>query len=152
MEAFGTLEGTVDLQGRSDESGAEVCAEQGGAVVDCTTTDAAGNYALLLSDGSYDIVVEMSRYLDAEKMGQVVAAGDTTTLCQVKLLGGDANDDDVINILDLSFMGYRFGLCEGDPDYDVRADINNDGCINILDITGAGASFNETSPVPWDCP
>ena len=110
-----------------------------------------GTTLLSLLDGTYDVTVEMGRYLDAEKMGQVVVAGDTTTLCQVKLLGGDANDDDVINILDLSFIGYRFGLCEGDPDYDPRADINNDGCINILDITGAGVNFNKTSPVPWSC-
>jgi hypothetical protein len=148
----GILEGTVDLQGRSDESGAEVCAWQGGVDIACTTTDAGGNYLIELREGSYDVEVEMSRYLDAEKTGQVVVAGGTTTLCQVKLLGGDASDDDVINILDLSFMGYRFGSCVGDPDYDPRADINNDGCINILDIVGAGVNFNETSPVPWPCP
>ena len=93
----------------------------------------------------------MARYLDAEKTGQVVVAGDTTTLCQVKLLAGDASDDDVINILDLSFMGFRFGLCVGDPGWDARADVNNDGCINILDLVGAGANFNKTSPVPWLC-
>jgi hypothetical protein len=94
----------------------------------------------------------MARYLDGEKPGQVVIAGGTTTLCQVKVLGGDANDDDVINILDLSFMGFRFGQSIGDPNWDERADINNDGTINILDIVGAGANFNETSPVPWPCP
>jgi hypothetical protein len=147
----GILEGIVDLQGRSDDSGAEVCAWQGGVEVECTFTDEAGYYSFSLQEGTYDVTVEMARYLDAEKAGQVVIAGGTTTLCQVKLLGGDANDDDVINILDLSFIGFRFGACVGDPLYDERADINNDGCINILDLVGAGANFNKTSPVPWLC-
>jgi hypothetical protein len=94
----------------------------------------------------------MARYLDAEKAGIEIVAGGTTTLCQVKVLGGDANDDDVINILDLSFIGFRFGRSTGDPGWDERADINNDGTINILDIVGAGANFGKTSPVPWPCP
>jgi hypothetical protein len=152
LDPIGTIESTVDLQGRADESGAEVCAWQGGVEVECTVTDEAGYYSFTLQEGTYDVTIEMARYLDAEKAGQVVVAGGTTTLCQVKLLGGDASDDDVINILDLSFMGYRFGSCVGDPDYDPRADINNDGCINILDIVAAGVNFNKTSPVPWPCP
>jgi immune inhibitor A len=148
----GILEGTVDVQGRADESSAEVCVWQGGAELGCTTTDAAGYYSFSLPANTYDVFLEMERYLDGEKPGQVVIAGGTTTLCQVKVLGGDANDDDVINILDLSFMGFRFGQSIGDPNWDERADINNDGTINILDIVGAGANFNETSPVPWPCP
>jgi hypothetical protein len=148
----GNLDGTVDLQGRSDHSGAEVCAWQSGVEVECTTTDAAGSYAFSLSDGTCDVTVEMALYLDAEKSGVTVVSGETNTLCQVMLLCGDANDDDIINILDLSFMGFRFGLCEGDLDWDPRADCNNDGCGNILDITGAGVNFNKFSPVPWLCP
>jgi uncharacterized repeat protein (TIGR01451 family) len=150
--ATGTLEGTVDVQGRADESGAEVCAWQVGAEPECTTTDAAGYYSFSLPADTYDVFVEMARYLDAEKAAQVVVAGGTTTLCQVKVLGGDANDDDVINILDLSFIGFRFDRSIGDPGWDVRADINNDGTINILDLVGAGANFGKTSPVPWPCP
>jgi ELWxxDGT repeat protein len=149
---IGILAGTVDLQGRSNESGAEVCAWQSGVEVECTTTDAAGSYAFSLSDGTCDITAEMALYLDAEKSGVTVVSGETNTLCQVILLCGDANDDDIINILDLSFMGFRFGLCEGDLDWDPRADCNNDGCGNILDITGAGVNFNKFSPVPWLCP
>jgi hypothetical protein len=149
----GILEGTVDLQGRSGPppyyNGAEVCAWQGGVDIACTTTDAAGYYLIELLEGTYDVTVEMARYLDAEKAAVAVVAGDTTTLTEVKLLGGDCQDDCIINILDLSFMGYRFGLCVGDPGWDARADINNDGCINILDITGGGVNFSKTCPVPW---
>jgi hypothetical protein len=146
---LGILDGTVDLQGREDESGAEVCAWQSGVEMGCTTTDVVGFYSLSLLEGTFDVTVEIGRYLDAEKTDVSVVAGDTTTLTQVKLLGGDCNDDCIINILDLSFMGFRFGSSVGDPNWDERADVNNDEEINILDLTAGGVNFNETCPVPW---
>jgi hypothetical protein len=67
----------------------------------------------------------------------------------VTLLGGDANDTDIINILDLSLMGARFSISCGDPRWDDRADINDDCTVNILDLSVAGGNFLKTSPVPW---
>ena len=64
------------------------------------------------------------------------------------LLGGDANDDCVINILDIAFMGARFGMSAVDANFDSKAEINADDSI-ILDITVAGANFMETCPVLW---
>jgi hypothetical protein len=145
----GFLEGIVDLQGRSDESGAEVCAWQEDMEVDCTITDAAGNYSLSPPAGTYEVRIEMARYLDAEKANVEVSTGNTTILTLVTLLGGDCNDECIVNILDLSFMGFRFGSNDGDPIWDERADINNDGTINILDLTAAGVNYNKTCPVPW---
>jgi len=40
----------------------------------------------------------------------------------------DVNDDDVVNILDLTFVASRLG--QDDP----KADVNDDGTINILDL------------------
>ena len=75
--------------------------------------------------------------------------------------------DDVINILDLTFIGARFNEAEipGDPwepidwfglyecytDYDFigRADINDDGKVDIFDLVLVGYNFNETAPVTW---
>jgi hypothetical protein len=91
----------------------------------------------------------MERYLDSEKAGVVVTAGVTTTLSSLTLNGGDANDDDVINILDLSFMGARYLCSLGDPCYDAAGDINDDGIINIQDIVLAGSNYLKTSPLPW---
>jgi hypothetical protein len=139
------IEGYVNLQSRGDESGAFVCALDTGIPIACTTTDATGYYILYVAGEVYDIQIEMERFLDAYKSG--VTGG--TFLSTVTLLGGDSNDSDDINILDISFIGARFLANCGDPLYDERADINNDCHINILDITVSAANFTKTSPVPW---
>jgi len=144
-----TMEGLVELQSRTDHSGAEVCADDGAGQVACTTTDTTGAYELWLPDGIYTVTVTFDRYLDGERGGVVVTFGTPVSLPKVKLLGGDANSDCAVNILDLSFMGARYGESCGDPGYDSRADINNDCTINILDLTVAGGNYNMTCPVPW---
>ena len=96
----GRIEGIVDLQGRTDDSGAEVCATAGGAPI-CTTTNSDGYYIVTVPQDTYTVEVEMDRYLDGSKSGVVVVAGNLVTLSTVELLGGDAVEDDVINILAL---------------------------------------------------
>lgn len=145
---LGLLNGTINLQGRMDHSGAEVCAWDGPTIVDCATTAPDGYYEIPLAPGIYDVTANMARYLDSERLGETVGTG-THTLPGVTLLGGDANDDCTVNILDLAFMGARFGLNVGDPGWDDRADINADGTINIQDIVLAGVNFESTCPVPW---
>jgi hypothetical protein len=143
------VDGLVELQSRTNHSGADVCADDGAGQVACTTTDATGAYELWLPDGSYTVTVTFDRYLDGERGGVVVTSGNPVSLPKVKLLGGDVNDDCVVNILDLSFMGARYGETCGDPGYGAQADINNDCIVNILDLTVAGGNYNMTCPVPW---
>jgi hypothetical protein len=142
------IDGLVELQGRTDHGGAQVCADDGSQEF-CTASNPAGAYELLLPNSTYTVTVTMDRYLDGERSGVLVAAGAPVTLPKVKLLGGDANDDCIVNILDLSFMGARYRSSCGDPGYDDRADINNDCTINILDLSGAGGNYKLTCPVPW---
>jgi hypothetical protein len=149
IQALGLVAGVVDMQGRADNSGAEVCGWDGGVLADCTLTDASGNYSLPLLAGVYDITVEMERYLDSEKSGVVVTVGAATNLSGLTLNGGDANNDDIVNILDLAFMGARYLLICGDPGWDERADINNDCIVNIQDIVLGGSNYLSTSPLPW---
>ena len=59
------------------------------------------------------------------------------------------NDDDQINIQDLSLIGGKFRLACGDPGWDERADINDDCAVNISDLVLAGGNWHRTSPVPW---
>jgi PKD repeat protein len=142
------LEGFVDLQGRSDHSGAEFCAHGPGGPF-CAWTDPAGYYEVAVPQDTYDLTLEMERYLDSEMAGVFCPAGTTVTLPPITLPGGDANDDDTINILDLSLMGSHYLLNCGDPGWDERADINNDCTVNILDLVLAGGNYLSSSPVPW---
>ena len=57
--------------------------------------------------------------------------------------------DGIDNILDISFIGGKFGLNSSDPEWDPAADLNQDGVINILDLTPAGNNYGrEFSPWP----
>ncbi|MFL7868787.1 MAG: carboxypeptidase regulatory-like domain-containing protein [Anaerolineales bacterium] len=147
-ELNGTISGTIVLQGRTDHSNAEVCADDGGAPV-CTQSDATGAYSMDVTAGSYEVTVTKERYLDAEKLNVPVIAGSTTTLVPVTLLGGDTNDDCDVNILDLALVGGRFSLSCGDSGWDERADINDDCTVNILDLSLVGGNFGKSCPVPW---
>jgi len=145
------LEGTVELQGRSgpDWDGAVITATNG-YTYNTTVTNLDGTWCVAeVIAGTYTVEVEMERYLDASKTGVVVGDDSTVTLSQVKLLGGDANDDDYINIQDLSLIGGAFGTTSGDPNWNGKADINDDGTVNILDLVLAGGNYHESSPVAW---
>jgi len=145
----GDINGYIDLQGRGDDSGAEVNAWDGSVLVYTTTTTTDGYYELPLDAGMYDITVEMESYLDTEQAGVSVSAGGTTTLNTVTLPGGDTNDDDIVNIQDLALVGAHYHCILGDPCYDPSADINNDDIINIQDLAITGGNYLEVSPVPW---
>ena len=77
-----------------------------------------------------------------------VEVGQETALAAVKLLGGDANEDGMVNIIDLSIIGAAFGSSTGSATWDERADINRDGFVNICDITLATSNFGRVEPLP----
>ncbi len=150
----GSLQGQVDLQGRPVESGGTVSIMTAGGYTASTPISAAdGTWNISnIPAGSYQVNVEMARYLDAQKgasgSGVTISGGGTTTLAKVKLLGGDANDDDVVDISDASIIGADFGK-SGLSISDVRADINNDGTVDVLDLVLMGGNFGKFSPVTW---
>jgi hypothetical protein len=132
-----------------------------GQPVETLTTSAAGYFAktknvttMGLVHGTYSVVVSHAGYLGASRTG-VVVSGDLTTLAPAPapgggnpqaplLLGGDANDDGVINMLDLTAMGTAFnqpplgGAGTG-------ADINR---VNVLDVVMTGNNYGKTAS-PW---
>ncbi|MCB9134591.1 MAG: carboxypeptidase regulatory-like domain-containing protein [Anaerolineales bacterium] len=145
---MGTTAGTISLQGRTDFTGAVVTASNG--INQYTAdTDTVGNFSLPLPVGTYQFSVEMPGYLDAVISGIEVTEGNTTNLPAVTLLGGDTNDSDKINILDLALIGSHYGLQCSDNGWDARADVNADCVVDLLDLTIAAGNFQMTSPVPW---
>jgi len=143
-----TVSGPVDLQGRANDSGAVVSFTNAGypAFGASDTTDVDGDYDVRVPKATgWDITIEMVRYLDASAVGQSLG-GDSHTLSEAYLLGGDANDDDIINILDLSAIGGKFGMTVNPAT--TAADINYDGVVNILDLVLAGGNYMKTES-PW---
>jgi hypothetical protein len=96
----------------------------------------------------YTVTATHSSYLSSVYTA-TIQAGATGVLPDVQLRGGDINGDCMVNILDLSRMGGRFGTACGDPDWDSASDINDDCTLNILDLTIVGGNFSRSCPTPW---
>lgn len=136
------ITGQVELQGRTNWSGAEAAALPIGI---SDTTDVDGWYALTVPTATYTVTVEMVRYLDASRTVALVRGENL--LSRVRLLGGDANDDDEIDIVDIGIIGGMYDTAV-DPATE-RADINADGLVDIVDVVLAAGNYTRTSPVPW---
>ncbi len=143
----GEVSGTVELQSRTDHSGATVTLWDGATAIATATTNAAGEYSLNVAPGTYEISVEMDSYLDGRKSGINVTIGNTTTVNSVQLLGGDVNASDCINIFDIAAIAGSFG--NSVPPAPVNLDINGDGTINILDIAVSAGNYPQCEPIPW---
>jgi len=149
----GTVQGAISLQGRSDSSGVSVAIWDGdgwpASSLTSTVTGATGDFSLSVPAGSYTLTVEMDGYLDALRSDVVVDPDGQIDLPQLALPCGDPNDDDLINIQDLTILGSHYRLSCGDAGWDGRADMINDCVINILDLTCSGVNYGRSSPVTW---
>lgn len=153
----GSVTGTILLQGRSNHSGATAEIDPPafpGSGSPTATTSSSGAFTLTgVATGSRTIQGRMIGYLLASK-SLTVNAGANSAGATVTLLGGDANMDQVINILDLSFIAARY--LQSGPVYSPVAppnttpDINGDNVVNILDLSLTASNYLKTSAAnPW---
>jgi hypothetical protein len=70
-----------------------------------------------------------------------------TTLNNVVLLGGDATDDDTIDISDATCIGNDYGTSTSTCGTG-SSDVNGDGVIDILDLVLMGGNYG-LSDSPW---
>jgi hypothetical protein len=149
--------GFVDLQGRPNDSGALVEAKDGVTVKANATSVSSGKYttsyvgAFLLAIGaSYDVNVDRALYLPATKPWTLTNR-PLTTLTIVVLLGGDADDNNVIGIDDATCIGNQYGSgaapCGTNP-LTSSSDVTGDGATNILDLVLFGGNYGQTVS-PW---
>ncbi|MCE7938219.1 hypothetical protein DCC79_08475, partial [bacterium] len=144
-----TVRGRVDLERRGNDSGAQACVGQ-----NCTSTDAEGLFELAGVRLNELLTVRHPSYLRTERrLAEPPArAGGTVDLPGVKLLSGDLDQNDVVDLLDARTIGIRFDLERaGAPPglWLEAADITKDARINILDMTGVYYNFDRTAPTGW---
>jgi hypothetical protein len=146
VKSYGSISGFAFLQGRSNHAGIQVTAT--GPVVRSATTIASGQYTLtLLPGGSYSVTADAPLFLPNCTTASVID-GQTTHLPNTKLRGGDLNDDNKIDIGDLTFLGGLLGTTAP------QADINADGIVNVQDLAITGGNWHlgvdpETVCQPW---
>jgi hypothetical protein len=106
-----------------------------------STTDNSGFFTVTtsLADGNYNWRVKGPKNL--ANCGALVLAGNVTNQEMGTLRAGDANNDNLAQILDFNILKVTFGRGLGDPGYDARADFNNDNLANVTDFTLLKTNF-----------
>lgn len=99
-------------------------------------TDASGYFTVSVNslvNGTYNWRVKGPKYL--ANSGTFALTNVSTTYVEMGVMRvGDANDDNVVNIIDFTIMKATFGKSVGDPGYDDRADFNGDQVVSIADF------------------
>ena len=64
------------------------------------------------------------------------------------ILAGDANNNDIVNVIDFHILKMTFGKSSGDTGFDRRADFNDNGAVNILDFNLIKGNFGQEGAPP----
>ncbi len=116
-----------------------------------TTVNSAGEFTIpSVLVGTYDIIVDVPGHLNKGLADVVTVVGDNAVDFG-PIRGGDANDNNSINIADFSGLNAAFGSVAGDANYNLFADFNCSGTINIADFSGLNAGFGQggaNAPLP----
>ena len=171
VERLANYTGFIDLQGRTNDSGAlfEVHATStyGSLLLAQATSASSGAYTTshispnwLGIGNTYWFQVNRTLYLPTTALVSVPPAppgpyvhskeltAALTALAKVTLLGGDATDDEGIQVGDLSCIGGDYGgsgvVCGATG----WSDVNGDGKVNVQDLSMAGGNLYKTSS-PW---
>ncbi len=165
--------GFVDLQGRYSDQGA-VCGvwlheAKISAYLASGTSASSGAYTTASIPPSwtalgstYWLVVDRWLFLPTTPLAATTISHyrlldpDPTVLPTVRLLGGDATDDKIITVGDLSCIGGDYGktsgftACGGSPGTGL-SDVNEDGKVNVQDLSLAGGNLYKYAS-PWFTP
>ncbi len=155
--------GIVNRQGTSISSngGSLSCSTVtafGQGVTGSTTTDRNGSFTLLnLSTGTNTLRAYYPGYLPSDKT--IVISPTNPPLIDfaaTTLRGGDINDDNFINILDVRLIISKFGQINAPVRSAVNcnapdepADINDDSLVNISDLAIAVGNWGIQGPTAW---
>jgi hypothetical protein len=143
-EAPTILIGSAYMEGRSDHSG--ILVTLGVSPTMTTTTDISGTYTFEgVPSGAYTITMSADLYLSAMATHVGVVEGETNYACDVTLLGGDLNNDEIIDILDLATCAGHFETT------DPEADVNADGIVDVYDLVLLGKNFKLEGPTAYFC-
>ncbi len=113
-------------------------------------TDSSGFFTVpvgSLAPGTYSWRAKGPKYL--ANAGTVALGGAPQTSMEMGLMrAGDANNDNLITIIDLNIMKLTFGLGAGDPSYDDRADFSGDQQVTGQDFNLLKINFGQGGAPP----
>lgn len=130
------IRGRVILEGRRRQGGATVVLGGQG-----TATDKYGFFSFTDLQPGGELRASMPGYLEAVK--EVEIGEGIIWLGEVKLLGGDADENGVIDYRDLVEIAKAFGPAGSLPDIDAS------GMVDIYDLVLAGKNYGWEAPTSW---
>ena len=101
-----------------------------------TTIDSNGDFNLGngIEEGNYNIYAKIDGSLAKAFINTALFPGDNT-LSLGTFIFGDLNNNNTINLSDLSLQNVSFGAAEGESNYNYLADLNCDGSVTVVDIS-----------------
>jgi parallel beta-helix repeat protein len=171
--------GFVDLEGRANDSGAHVqvysVADKMTSILlaDAYSASSGAYYTahlapnVLLLGNTYSLFIDRDLFLPTTVMAvdanlnpippiptvwyhsKLLSVAPYTPLNMVLLLGGDANNDDVIDILDAGCIGGDYSLTPGVCGTGGTSDVNGDGVVDMLDLSLMGTNYTKNYS-PWN--
>jgi hypothetical protein len=115
------------------------------------TTDSSGFFTVSLGTnpgGTYNWRAKGPQYM-ANSGSFSFSSGASDVQVEMGLMkAGDLNNDNVINIQDVSIMRNSFQKQQGDPGYDPRADLTGDNNVNIQDYNLLRGNFGQSGAPP----
>ncbi|MBL8133507.1 MAG: S8 family serine peptidase [Anaerolineae bacterium] len=139
-----TINGTVAIQhhvvGTNMVRVRVVPPSHGSAVFDqMVTVDSSGVFAIgAIQPGVYHIWVKHNNTLSSSAVNvNLVLGSNAITVPQLR--GGDASNNNLVNIQDFSMLAAAFGT----SNVDAPADFNGDGVVNITDFSILAANFGQ---------
>lgn len=147
----------VENQGRSDFSGNYTV-----EIYESGTTNLNSQFNLVAGvDGQlnlagivpdlYDIIVDRDKYLSRKTSLNLISGNNSaafTAANDLELKAGDADDNNLVALLDFSILANTFNLAVGNPDYDDRADFDGNQIISAVDFSLLSSNFNQQGDLP----
>lgn len=107
------------------------------------TTHSSGQFTIGgVPTGTFDLTIKGLHTL-RNLVPNVVIGEGTTAVHGGMLAEGDANNDNIVNALDLSVYAGAAGTSSGEAGFDRRADFNNDGTVDTDDFSLLMAHFGQ---------
>ena len=106
------------------------------------TTDNNGEFTINaeIVPGTYEIAVKNAHTL--QNVITIALVDGDNVVDFGTLLEGDANDDNIVSLLDFSTLAAAYNATIGDPNYNANADFNADGFISLLDFSLMATNYN----------
>ncbi len=97
--------------------------------------------------GVYDIYFKVKGFL-ARGIYSFETDPGINVLYVGSIIPGDINDDNVVNISDLSLLNWSYGSQDGNTNFSIGSDLNCDGAVNVIDLSILSPAFGTIGDQP----